>query len=320
MSIGEPIPVGREARAARAEDDVDLGPLPDADGITLRTYGIGGTALSALESGPEDGEVVVLLHGIPASAELWRDVIVRLAAAGKRVVAFDLPGYGHTLHPARADHSLAGAAELVSRWIAVTVGGPVWVVGHDLGGAVAQILASRHPTRLSRLTLTDTVVEDSWPVAPVQRLQLLLRLGLFPRLAGTPLFPRGMFRRELARGFADEKRLTDEVARRVFFDSKLDDPDGRRAFARHVASLDNQQTQTISGGLPRLPFPVQLVWGEQDVFQPFDDVGERLAARLPEPHVTLVADAGHFLPLERPQAFVEAMLGWESGESGDDRG
>lgn len=311
MTADNPIPVGRAAKAHRAaETDIELAAFPDADGITHRTYGIGGTALSALEAGPPDGDIIVLLHGIPASAELWRGVIPILAGAGYRVVAFDLPGYGRTLMPARADHSLAGAAELIATWIGVIVGGPVWVVGHDLGGAVAQILASRHPTRLSRLTLGDTVIEDSWPVSGVEKLRTLVRLGVFPRFGGTPFFPTRLFRNELAKGFADPKRLTDDLVQRVFFDSKLHDADGRRAFARHLRALDNQQTVSISGSLRRLTFPVQLIWGAEDRFQSYDDVGERLASRLPDPDITIVPNAGHFLPAERPTAFADAMLTW----------
>lgn len=314
MTADDPIPVGRAAISHRAaETDIELAALPDADGITQRTYGIGGTALSALEAGPTDGDVIVLLHGIPSSAELWRGVIPILADAGFRVVAFDLPGYGRTLMPARADHSLAGAAELIATWIGVIVGGPVWVVGHDLGGAVAQILASRHPTRLSRLTLGDTVIEDSWPVASVARLQKLTRLGIIPRFVATPLFPRGWLRAELAKGFADPKRLTQDLVDRVFFDTKLTDADGRRAFARHLKALDNQQTVSISGSLRRLTFPVQLIWAAEDRFQSYDDVGERLAARLPDPHVTIVPNSGHFLPAERPADWAAAMLDWAAG-------
>lgn len=311
MAADDPIVVGRAAQAAR-EAEAELVPeaLPDADGIVRRTYGMGGTALSALEAGPADGPVVVLLHGIPTSAELWRRVIVRLADAGHRVVAFDMPGYGQTLHPARADHSVAGTAELIGKWIGVVVGSPVWLVGHDLGGAVAQILASRHPIRIGRLTLGDTVLGDSWPVPPIARLQLAVRLGIFPRIAATPLLPRARLRGEIARGFGDPDRLTDEMLTRVFFDEKITDPDGRRAFARHLNALDNTQTTAIVGSLPRMTFPVQLIWGGRDRHQSWEDVGQHLAAKLPDPDVTIVDDGGHFLPAEYPDTWADAMLTW----------
>lgn len=295
-------------------DDQDL--VPDADGLVRRSWAIGGAALSALEGGSPDGdgETIVLLHGVPASAELWRGVIPTLVEAGHHVVAFDLPGYGQTLLPARADHSLAGAAELVATWLRIHLGRPAWLVGHDLGGGAAQILVSRHPTLLSRLTLADTVVEDSWPVTPVRMLRAVARTGAYPLLGAVRLLPRPVMWRELRRGFADPARVSSELADRVFFDGKVRDDDGRRAFARHLLALDTAQTVMAAGSLGRLPAPAQLIWGEDDVFQSWEEVGTRLQAALDQPDVTLLPATGHFSPAESPDAFARAMLDWRPGD------
>lgn len=297
------------------EDDL----TPDEDGLVRRSWAIGGAALSALEGGsaaqrggqaPPLDEVVVLLHGIPASAELWRGVMTRLVDAGHHVVAFDLPGYGDTLLPARTDHSLAGAAELISAWMRINLGRGAWLVGHDLGGAVAQIVVSRHPTMLSRLSLADTVFEDSWPVPPVRALRVLARTGLYPVLGSARLLPTGVIRRELRRGFADQSRLTPELLDRVFFDGKVRDDAGRRAFVRHLVALDPFQTTAAAGSLSRVPCPTQLVWGTRDVMQPWDQVGVALEAALPDPEVALLEGVGHFSPAEDPAAFARALLDW----------
>lgn len=297
----------------------ETGPVTDAEGLVRRSWAVGGVALSALEGGspelrgedPPRDEPIVLLHGIPASAELWRGVIPRLVAAGHHVVAFDLPGYGQTLLPARADHSLAGAAELVATWMRIHMGRGAWLVGHDLGGAVAQVLVSRHPTLPTRLTLADSVYADSWPVRPVRRLRQLARAGVYPTLGTLRLLPNPYMWREVRRGFADPDRATPALVERVFFDGKVHDDDGRRAFARHLVALDPFQTRTAAGTLGRLPFPSQLVWGAQDRFQPWEQVGTRLQAALEEPAVTVLADAGHFSPVEQPDAFARAMLDWQ---------
>ena len=286
--------------------------VPDADGLVRRSWALQGAALSALEGGSPDAEAdtIVLLHGIPTSAELWRGVMPALVDAGHHVVALDLPGYGQTLLPARGDHSLGGAAELVATWLRIHVGRGAWLVGHDLGGAVAQILAARHPTLLSRMTLADTVFEDSWPVGPVKLLRWLARAGLYPALGAARLLPNPLMWREVRRGFADPQRATTPVVERVFFDGKVHDDDGRRAFARHLLALDPSQTVTAAGSMARLPFPTQLVWGAEDVFQPWEQVGVALASALGEPAVTVLADAGHFAPAERPDAFARALLDW----------
>lgn len=300
-------------------------PVPDADGLVRRSWAVGGAALSALEGGsaelrdghdPPRDEVVVLLHGIPASAELWRGVMTRLVAAGHHVVAFDLPGYGDTLLPARTDHSLAGAAELLAAWMRIHVGRGVWLVGHDLGGAVAQTVVSRHPTMLRRLTLADTVFEDSWPVRPIRVLRRVARTGLYPLLGAARLLPDPLLRRELQRGFADPSRATTELLDRVFFDGKVHDDAGRRAFARHLAALDPFQTVAAAGSLSRVPCPSQLVWGCRDVFQPWDRVGVRVEAALPDPDVVLLEGVGHFAPVEDPAGFARALLDWAPPTAG----
>lgn len=278
--------------------------------IDRQTFGVGGAALSALVAGPEDGDMVVLLHGMPSSAELWRGVVPRLAEAGLRAVAFDLPGYGQTLVPARADHSLAGAAELLATWMRIEIGRGLWLVGHDLGGGVAQIIASRHPTLLSRLTLTNTVAGDNWPVPPIRLARGVARIGLYAPLAAV-LGRNPYVKAQLRKGFADPSRLDGDVLTRVFLDSKVSDGDGRRAFARHLVSLDPAQTSAALGNLSRLTIPTQLIWGAQDPFFPWDTVGQRLQNVLPAPDVAVLDDAGHFCPVERPDRFAEALLGWD---------
>lgn len=275
----------------------------------------GEAVLSALVAGPEDGLPVVLLHGIPASAELWRGVLPLLAEAGYRAWAPDLPGFGETRLPRGGDHSVAGAAELVAAWLSAEdgegfPGRPVWLVGHDLGGAAAQVLVTRHSELVSRLTLGDTVAEDSWPVTPIRIFRLLARWGLYVPLAATGLVPNPYAWRELRRGFSNPAVCDRSTAERVFWDSKAKDPEGRRAFARHLASLDAQQTVEAAPRLAELEMPVLLLWGKDDVFQTWDEVGERLRALLPEPDVQVVEGAGHFFPLERPKAYVAGLLEW----------
>lgn len=256
------------------------------------------------------GEPLVLLHGIATGAELWRDVLSRLAAAGRSTIAPDLPGYGATSIPADADHSLSGAAELVAAWLRHRGLGPAWIVGHDIGGGVAQILAAHHPDLVSRLTLTDSVVDDSWPVRPIRLVRVLARSGLYPAVCRAGMVPNPYVRWELARAFAEPSALAAVDARRVFWDGKVSDPVGRRAFARHVAALRDDDTRAVTPALRRLAVPAQLIWGSGDRFQPWVSVGRRLERILPAPEVTVLARCGHFTPLECPDRLVDAMLAW----------
>lgn len=272
---------------------------------------VGGGTVSALVGGR--GDPVVLLHGIPTGAELWRSVVGRLAGAGLRVLAPDLPGYGGTRVGEDGDPSLAGAAALLARWTREQELAPVWVVGHDAGGAVAQILAVSHAESVGRLTLVNSIADGSWPAPRARLARLLARAGLFRLGAALRIVPNPYLRREIRRGFADPRRAAEVDAAAVFWDTKFSDPGGRRAFERHLAALSALDTARVVPGLRRLRVPCQIVWGTEDVFQPWEGPGRRLQRLLPSPVVTRLEACGHFVPLECPERLVDALLTWHAG-------
>lgn len=262
--------------------------------------------LSVLTAG--EGPAAVLLHGIPTGAELWRGVATCLADAGFRALAPDLPGYGATRVTAAADYSLAGAAGLVAGWLRESRLAPAWVVGHDAGGAVAQILAVRAPDTVARLTLVNSVADGSWPAPRARLSTLAARAGLYRPAARVGLVPNAYMRREVARAFADPARADAADVTRVLWDTKVSDPAGRAAFERHLAALTPRDTAAVAPALARLRVPCQVVWGMVDPFQAWDGPGRRLVALLPSPAVHHLDDCGHFAPLECPDRLAEALL------------
>ncbi len=114
---------------------------------------VGDYTFSALAAGPEDGRLVVLLHGFPQSSHQWRHQLVALAEAGYRAVAPDQRGYSPGARPEGAEHY--GTDHLMADVLAVVdeMGGHQFdVVGHDWGAWVAWHLAARYPERLRTLT------------------------------------------------------------------------------------------------------------------------------------------------------------------------
>lgn len=113
----------------------------------------GDLVLDAVATGPVDGTVIVLLHGFPQDSWCWRRVCPGLADAGFRVVAPDLRGYSPDARP--TDVQAYAMTHLVDDVLAVidaAGGGPVHLVGHDWGAAIAWHVAGRHPDRLLSLT------------------------------------------------------------------------------------------------------------------------------------------------------------------------
>ncbi len=114
---------------------------------------VGAYRFSAQVAGPEDGRLVLLLHGFPQSSSEWRRQLVTLAEAGYRAVAPDQRGYSPKARPEGVENY--ATAHLVADALAIVdeMGGhKVDVVGHDWGAWVAWHMAARYPERLRTLT------------------------------------------------------------------------------------------------------------------------------------------------------------------------
>ena len=124
--------------------------VPDQDGGSLR--------MAWVEDGPAGGAVVLLLHGEPSWSFLYRKMMPPLAAAGLRVIAPDLVGFGRSDKPAEpADHSYARHVEWVRSLVfEVLELDQVTLVGQDWGGLIGLRLAAEHPDRFARIVAANT--------------------------------------------------------------------------------------------------------------------------------------------------------------------
>jgi haloalkane dehalogenase len=120
--------------------------------------GSGTLRMAWVEDGPADADPVLLLHGEPSWSFLYRTMIPPLVAAGHRVVAPDMVGFGRSDKPAATDaHTYARHVE----WMRALVFGEldlrrVTVVGQDWGGLIGLRLAAQHPERIARIVAANT--------------------------------------------------------------------------------------------------------------------------------------------------------------------
>src|SRR3989454_3565496 len=151
------------------------------------------------------GPALLLLHGIPSSSYLWRDVIDPLAATFD-VLAPDLLGYGDSDKRLDAELSIAAQARYMVAVMESLGVHQVAVVGHDIGGGIAQLMAADEPQRVARLILIDSVVDNNWPVPDIARLkepawdQIMVNIDL-----------RKGLRKGLEAGIVTEGRVTGEL-------------------------------------------------------------------------------------------------------------
>jgi pimeloyl-ACP methyl ester carboxylesterase len=108
------------------------------------------------------GPPLVLLHGCPFSSHIWRKVIAELRTHF-RCIAPDLLGLGDTETKPDADWALPAQAAIVMELLDRLGLRRVHVVGHDHGGAVAQLLAAERPQVIDRLVLVNVEAFDNWP-------------------------------------------------------------------------------------------------------------------------------------------------------------
>ena len=264
--------------------------------------------IAYLESGPQDGPIAILVHGIPASAELWRGVMEIISDHGWHCYAPDMPGYGGTELPADGDYSVKGASELLSAWVEQEQMDNIWLVGHDIGGGICQLLVTLNEKRFNKLTFSNCITADTWPVIEIRTMIQSARFGLFGVFAATGIFRTALGRAALRRGFSNKRVITKDVVERVFWDSKVHSREGLRKFKRMLSQLDAKQTMDNMQALSRVKLPVELVWGLEDTAQPWDGPGKILRETFPSAKIETLPNAGHFLQIDSTQAYADALI------------
>jgi len=237
-----------------------------------RVAELGDRFMSYVDRG--EGQPLVLLHGAPTWGYVWHAVLPELEKR-RRVVVPDLLGYGWSDRSDRFARGAAAQAEAVSSLLQHLGLDHVDVAGHDVGAAVAMRLAAFEPRRVGRLALLSAACYDAMAPVPDRRLQEGFSKPEPATLAGL-LAP---YRTEA----------------------------GRLSLARNVAALDPNHTMELVPHLPRLDAPALILWGDEDPFRPVD-YARRLAADLPKAQLSVLKQARHFLPLERPDTTASLLL------------
>jgi pimeloyl-ACP methyl ester carboxylesterase len=263
---------------------------------------VGGTRLYYYAAGSRGaGEPIVLIHGFPTSSHLWRDV-VPLLPSGRRVVVMDLLGYGRSDRPMERDLSIKGHAERVIALLDALRIQYAAIVGHDLGGGIAQYLAVRHPTRVERLALVDSVGFDEWPTRQIKMAKATLPLTR--HLPTTWIL--SALRSEMERGYAEESRgaRSMDIYIRPFCS-----PEGRDVLVEHLEALDPEETVALAPRLGEIMAPTAIITGAHDPFLA-PHVAKQLHEAIPGSSLDVIPDVRHFTPEESPEAISTILEQW----------
>lgn len=235
------------------------------------------------------GPAVMLIHGLGASHQDWRDVAPALAVQ-HRVLAPDLRGFGQSQQlpgPYRPD---VMAGDVLALMDAKAIQ-QAHVVGHSMGGAVAVELALRAPERVQTLTIANSV-----PAFRPTRAREWFEIGL--RLATMSILgPRRLGRIMGRRMFPH----AEQAELRSFIESRAA-ANRRRAY---LASLIALTRWSAVERLHELVMPVAILASGNDYFT-VDDM-RRYAESVPDGHFYCFPDARHGVPLEEAQEMAQCL-------------
>lgn len=286
--------------------------MSSTDALGKHTARIGGAQVAYVDEGT--GRPVLLLHGCPFSSFVWRGVIASLRAGGRgefRWIAPDLLGLGDTETPPGADWTLPAQVAAVVALLDTLGLDKVAVVGHDQGGAIAQLIAAHHPDRVGALVLANAEAYDNWPSSEELPFVRATQLPVLGRAVLWAWSRRRLFRWALAHGKAvhDTAVLTDELVD-GYIAANLATAHRRAKTRRYLAAqLDpaNQaHTRDVVEALTRVDQPTLIVWGGRDVhFGP--EWAHRLQRDIPAARLEILPEAGHLVMEEQPDQ-VAALI------------
>lgn len=253
-------------------------------------------ALRWLECGR--GESALLcLHGISGAAAVWAEFMPAIAArGGRRVLAWDMPGYGGSA--LLAETTMASLAAAAARLLDAAGIERAVLVGHSLGGMVAVEFAASFPDRLGALVLACTTPAFGVARGPAQQAFLAQRLGVLDAGGSMAELAASVIPAMLGDAAADALR-----ERHCALMSRIP-PLSYRAAMQALLGFDRR---AALGAIER---PALCVAGEKDrVAMP--PVMRAMAASLPAGRYAEIAGAGHLAPFEMPSKFaalVDAFL------------
>lgn len=252
--------------------------------LAFESHGVGGAP------------IVLLLHGWPFRASIWRDVGTHLAPRGFRVIAPDLPGFGDSPALDRDPPTTEAYADAVAGLLRALGTGSVAVAGHSFGGYVALALADLYPDFVSGLALVSSRTRADSDAARRGRFETMTKVraggtqALLPALAEKVLGPRS------------DSRLRDPVTAEIVRAR----PDGTIAGLAAMASRPDR-TRVLAA----FPRPVLVVHGTADALIPLPEAAQPGPGQGAFERSSL-PDVGHMPMWEAPDATLEAIAGWAS--------
>jgi pimeloyl-ACP methyl ester carboxylesterase len=268
-----------------------------------RMIEVNGVSLHVEDYG--SGIPVLLLHGWPDSAYVWRNQIPFLTGHSFRAIAPDLRGFGRSSRPLEvADYALSKSVGDVTGLLDALGVESAHVVGHDWGAAVAWVMAMSHPDRVQKLVVVS-VGHPSTPWSLRQNEMGWYELFFqFEGIAEATLpYDDWAWLSRFLRGAGDQERYEQDLARPGALTASLN---------WYRANL----APKLPGPSPELPpvlVPTLGIWSTYDHYLDRERM-EKSGAYVKAPwRYEVIEGASHWIPLDAPDRLNELLLDWLQG-------
>jgi pimeloyl-ACP methyl ester carboxylesterase len=250
-----------------------------------------------------EGKPIVFVHGYLVDGRLWDGVVDRLSDRF-RCLAPDWPiGAQRIAMKPGADLTPPGIASLIHNFIEQLGLQDVTIVGNDSGGAMSQVLVTRHPERIGRLVLTNCDTHENFPPGVFKAM---------PPLAGMPggmaalaaPFKIGAVARAAFRPFARDPLPPELIA--SWMEPGQKDRAVRRDLKKVTTGMNKRHTLEAAEKLRGSQLPILLAWAPGDRFFP-RKYAERLAAEAGNAKIVDIPDSKTFVPIDQPERLAEEI-------------
>ncbi len=260
---------------------------------------VDGMQVHLRDEGPRsDSLPVVLLHGTSSSLHTWDGWTISLRAT-RRVIRFDLPGFGLTGPAADGDYRLDAYVRFVAHVLDTLGVRRVVLAGNSLGGWIAWRFAVAHPERVQRLVLVDAA---GYPFAS-QSVPIGFRLARTPvlKVFMRRLLPRSMVEQSVRSVYGDTSRVTPGLVQRYY---DLTRREGNRAAL--VARFEQTPSDPDTAAIRTISIPTLIIWGERDRLIP-RAIAARFGRDIAGSRVVMFPRLGHVPHEEDPVATIGAL-------------
>jgi len=250
-----------------------------------------------------EGKPVVFVHGYLVDGRLWDGVVDHLSDRC-RCIAPDWPiGAQQVAMRPDADLTPYGIAATIASFLEALDLEDVTIVGNDSGGAMSQVLVTRHPERIGRLVLTNCDTHENFPPGIFKTMPPLAALPGGMALLAAP-FRIGALARAAFKPFSKNPIPAELVA--SWMDPGLHDPDVKRDLKKVTTGMNKRYTLEAAEKLRGSELPILLTWAPGDRLFPIK-YAERLAADTPNARIVQIADSRTFVPLDQPQRLADEI-------------